>query len=112
IASFTLPGCVVTPPTAPGAPQNLTPTAGDAVVHLAWQPPSSDGNSAITEYRVYRGDSSGTETLLGPTTQTTYDDTSVTNGQTYYYTVTAVNSVGEGPASNEVSATPAASSGN
>ncbi|NPA75423.1 MAG: peptidase S53, partial [Euryarchaeota archaeon] len=40
----------------------------------------------------------------------TYKDTSVTNGVTYYYYVTAVNSVGESPKSNEVSATPKSSS--
>jgi hypothetical protein len=38
----------------------------------------------------------------------TYHDTSVANGQTYYYQVTAVNSIGESSRSNEVSATPSA----
>ena len=35
-----------------------------------------------------------------------YQDTSVTNGQVYYYRVTADNSVGEGPSSNIDSAKP------
>ena len=39
---------------------------------------------------------------------TTYNDASVTSSTTYYYRVAAVNSVGEGTQSNEVSATPAA----
>jgi uncharacterized protein YfaS (alpha-2-macroglobulin family) len=38
-----------------------------------------------------------------------YTDTAVTNGQTYYYQVTAVNSVGESSRSNEANATPSAS---
>ena len=95
------------PATPPGAPQSLTATAGDAAVVLTWSPPSSDGGSPITNYKVYRGTSHNGETFLadaGPVLA--YTDTSVTNGQTYYYEVTAENSVGEGPRSNEVSATP------
>ncbi len=37
---------------------------------------------------------------------TTFNDTSVTPGITYYYKVSAVNSYGEGPLSNEAFATP------
>ncbi|MGH3004277.1 MAG: fibronectin type III domain-containing protein, partial [Gaiellaceae bacterium] len=39
-----------------------------------------------------------------------YLDTGLTDGDAYYYTVTAVNGVGEGTPSNEVSATPQAAS--
>ena len=38
---------------------------------------------------------------------TSYTDTTVSNGTTYYYQVAAVNAVGTGPGSNERSATPA-----
>jgi hypothetical protein len=103
IGSFTLPGCATQ--TAPAAP-SLQATAGDGTVHLAWTVPS-DGGSPITGYNVYRGTSSGGETLLANLGNvTSYDDTTVVNGTTYYYTVTAVNGVGEGTVSNEGSATP------
>jgi len=39
-------------------------------------------------------------------TTTSYTDTSVSNGTTYYYKVTALNSAGEGALSSEASATP------
>src|SRR5439155_7826928 len=37
---------------------------------------------------------------------TSYNDTAVINGQTYYYKVSAVNLIRESPQSNEASATP------
>jgi fibronectin type 3 domain-containing protein len=90
----------------PGAP-TLSATA-DTVVHLSWGIPS-DGGAAITGYNVYRGAAAGSETLLkNAGNVTTYDDTTVTGGTKYFYRVAAVNSVGEGSQSNEVSATPAA----
>jgi hypothetical protein len=56
---------------------------------------------------VYRGTSSGGETLLTTLGNvTTWTDSSAANNTTYYYRVSAVNSAGEGPGSNELSATP------
>jgi fibronectin type 3 domain-containing protein len=96
-----------TPATAPDAPANLVATPGDAVVVLGWDPPPSDGGSPITGYRIYRGTSSGGETLLATLGAVlTYTDSAVTNDVTYYYQVSAENAFGEGPRSLEVSATP------
>jgi fibronectin type 3 domain-containing protein len=98
--------------TAPTAPQNLQATAGNAQVVLTWTAPSSNGGASITNYKIYRGTSSGGESSTPIATVgnvLTYTDTTVTNGQTYYYEVSAVNSVGEGAKSNEASATPSAS---
>ena len=94
--------------TAPGSPA-LSATFGDGVSHLSWTVPS-DGGSTITNYNAYRGTASGGESLYAPLgTTTTYEDRSVSNGTTYYYEVSAVNAIGEGQLSNEVSGAPQAS---
>lgn len=99
-----------TPAGTPGAPQGLTATAGDGTVTLAWSAPGSDGGSPIDEYRIYRGTSPGTGSQIATVAgdALTYTDTGLSNGVQYYYRVTAVNGIGEGPFSNEVSATPLA----
>ena len=97
-----------TPRGVPSAARGLTGVAGNAEVTLSWQAPASDGGSAITNYTVYRGTSSGGETLLTSLgTVLTYVDPGLANGQTYYYEVTATNGLGEGPKSGEAAATPA-----
>ncbi|MDG6220588.1 MAG: fibronectin type III domain-containing protein, partial [Candidatus Thermoplasmatota archaeon] len=94
--------------TAPGAPRNLALTSGNAQVFLSWQAPSSDGGSAITGYRIYRGTTSGgTKNLVTTVSGTSYTNTGLTNGQTYYYQVSATNNIGEGSRSAESNAIPA-----
>jgi Fibronectin type III domain len=107
IGNFKFATCGGGGPTVPGAP-TLSGSAGNAVVHLTWTAPS-DGGSPITHYVVYRGTTSGSETLLTTLGNvTSFNDTTVTNGTTYFYKVSAQNAVGEGAQSNEVSATPSA----
>ena len=91
---------------APSAPQNLGATPGKGKgVQLTWLAPASNGGSAITNYRVYRGTTSGGESLLTTLGAVlSYKDTSTTRNQRYYYRVSAVNAVNEGAQSNEATA--------
>lgn len=94
--------------TAPAAPANVVTYAYDEMVELVWQAPLADGGSPITNYKVYRGDSPGTLVLWSTLGNVlTYLDFDVVNGHTYYYAISAVNSIGEGPRSAVVSETPA-----
>jgi hypothetical protein len=96
-----------TPMTLPSAPIHAYADASDGALTLYWTAPSSNGGSAITGYAIYRGESLGMETLLLIVGNVnTYVDGSVTNGVEYYYQISAINSVGEGPKSNEFAAVP------
>ena len=90
---------------APAAPTGLSATAGDTQVSLSWA-----ASSGATSYNVKRGDVSGGPytTIAAGVTTTSYTNTGLTNGKTYYYVVSAVNSCGESGNSTEVSATPTA----
>jgi hypothetical protein len=94
--------------TVPGAPVLITAIPGNGSVALSWSAPVLNGGSPVTGYKVYRGTSSGAETLLASPagTGTAYSDATAVNGTTYFYKVSAVNAVGEGTLSNELSATP------
>jgi parallel beta-helix repeat protein len=89
--------------TKPSHPKNLHATVGNGFVNLTWNPPLSDGNSKITNYRIYKGTTSFAKKLLIELgAQLSYNDTNVTNGKTYYYEVAAKNAIGESPRSNEI----------
>ena len=87
----------VQPPAPPLAPASLSAINGDTQVALSWTPAVNSGG-----YNVNRSD-----THLGPYTQvgtlagTNFTDTTVVNGNTYYYVVVATNSLGNSPNSPE-----------
>jgi parallel beta-helix repeat protein len=102
-------GYSVTTFDVPAIPMNLTLTPSDGQIHMEWQSPADDGGTPITNYTIYRGNSSGNEDYLitlGPVLNHT--DISLTNGLTYYYKLSASNNVGEGLLSAEASAAPSA----
>ena len=92
---------VSTPP--PDAPEDVNVSVSNKVVMLEWSP-----SAGATGYSVKRSTVSGGTnlTVFSGITTTNFTDTSVTNGGTYFYIVTAVNSGGESLPSVEVSATP------
>ncbi len=101
--------------TPPAKVTGLQAVSGDASVSLSWH--AADEADGVTEYRVYRwtdptpiGDViayTPQPRLLATTTETTCEDTDVTNGEDYYYVVRAVDAATNvGPRSNEVTGAP------
>jgi len=88
--------------TVPAAPTGLAATSGSASVSLTWA-----ASAGATSYDVYRGTTSGGESttpIASGVTSSSYTDTGLTIGTTYYYKVAAVNGAGTSGLSNEASA--------
>jgi hypothetical protein len=86
----------------PNPPMSVRASASPGQIALSWS-----ASSGATSYRVYRGTSPGGESstpIATNITGTSFTDTSVTSGPTYYYDVTAVNGAGESAMSVEASA--------
>ena len=104
--------------TVPGAPRGLEVTSPDGreqELEVIWEAPVSDGGSAITRYRVqwksgskdYDGTATSTrQALVTDLASLPYPITELTNGVAYTVRVIAVNGVGAGAPSAEVTATP------
>ena len=94
----------------PGPPRHLDArAAGSSVIELNWDPPLSDGGSAITGYRIEASAAGGVRwsTLERNTrsTATRYRHTGLAGGTTHHYRVSAINAIGAGDFSDEDSAT-------
>src|SRR3954453_22513462 len=91
----------------PDAPNKLTATAVNgqtSQVNLSWK-----GEFKAASYNVYRSPvRGGGYVKIGSTKTTSFTDSTVTNGTTYYYVVRSVDGLGnEGENSKEANATPA-----
>ncbi len=88
--------------TAPSVPSGLHATSGDGQVSLSWT--AATDNVGVTGYRVYRNGN-----LITTVTGTSANDTGLTDGTSYSYTVSAIDAAGNASAqSGAVSATPQA----
>ena len=66
---------------------------GDGEVTIYWRP---NQDNDIDHYKVYRNSApTGTFSLIGTSSSTSFVDTHVTNGVTYYYAVSAVDLAGQ-----------------
>ena len=101
LAQLNLQFCSASTPPA-GAPTLSVQAAGATSVTAAWTKVAG-----ATGYALYRYDSAWTQVGGGTLTATTYTDTGLTTGQTYYYAVAAINAAGRGPWSESVPVTPA-----
>jgi len=82
----------------PPVPTGILGFAGNQQIMLQWT-----ASAGATSYHVKRsGTSGGPYSTIGSPTTPTYTDTGLTNGTTYYYVVSAVNSNGESKNSVEV----------
>jgi hypothetical protein len=79
------------PAGVPGAPTNVYAIAGDGAAEVFWDPPLNDGGSPILEYYVTTPDGMGCTT--SDTHCTAYN---LTYGETYAFTVAALNAAGLG----------------
>ena len=86
-------------PMSPCRPPSRAQAAPTARVSPAVVAAELERRSCDHDYNIYRGTASGAETLLTQVGNvTSYTDSTVTNGTTYFYEVSAVNAVGEGAA--------------
>ena len=84
------------------APTGLALLTGDTDLYLTWS-----AAAGATSYNVKRATASGGPyTTIANVTSPSYTDSGLTNGVTYYYIVTAVDSYGESAATAEISGTP------
>lgn len=86
-------------------PTGISATAGNTQVVLSWSP-----SAGATSYNVQRSTTAGGPyTTIAFPTATTYTNTSLINGTTYYYVVSATDGINVSSNSIEVGATPLAS---
>lgn len=99
------------PPTLPSEPLDLVATSsGPGRIQLTWNAPTDLGRTSLREFRIYRDTTEGFTPSEGNLYATTsgaarsFLDTELQNGTRFYYKLSAVNRVGESPASNQASA--------
>jgi fibronectin type 3 domain-containing protein len=97
----------------PPAPTGLSATGGNGVVSLTWTQSTGTNVTGNNVYRSTSGSGGPYNLLANVAPATSYPDTAVSSGTTYFYSVTAVNGGGESALSAYAGATtiPAAPTG-
>jgi hypothetical protein len=95
ISAFT-----ISSPTAPAAPTTFSTSIQNGNAVLSWTPPSSDGGSEVTSFRIYKGNASdGSDSVLLAEVHdgnaTSYIDPTYVSGLNAYYRIYAVNPNGQ-----------------
>ena len=88
-------------PWRPDPPTIKSSTAGITEALVDFDPPARDGDSAITGYTLTEDESGATYTCTAPPCTVT----GLTNGQTYRFTITATNEVGDSDPSQSTEVT-------
>ena len=95
-----------TPVTTPNAPTNLSATPGSDEASITFTLPSSNGGSTITNYEYTLNGGTNWTAFAPATTTNSVKITGLTNGTTHTIGLRAVNVVGPGTASANVTVTP------
>jgi hypothetical protein len=96
---------VLAGPAVPAAPDSLTASASGTSVSLAWADRSSNETGFVVERATDSAFSAGFTSFNLGAGATSYTDTGLTAGTTYYYRVKAVNAAGSSGYSNTASVT-------
>ena len=88
--------------TIPPAPTGLLASVVNNQIVLSWSASSASVNYNVKRSTVSGGPFNSSSVLVSGLKGNSFIDSSVTNGATYYYVVSAVNAVGEGPNSNQL----------
>jgi hypothetical protein len=97
------------PARVPSAPRDVVASSSVTKgVVVTWLAPASDGGSPVTGYKIYRSRSTGNEgpyaTVACTAGSCSYSNKKARSAKMFFYTVAAVNKIGTGPNSTEVSA--------